>query len=103
MQPEARKLLIDMRDTEQAITEFVADRKATCVKGDNLLRSAIYHQFTLIGEALSQLVKLHRPLAQRISEYSRIIAFRNQIIHGSAKIDDEITWRIVQDKLPILR
>jgi uncharacterized protein with HEPN domain len=37
-----------------------------------------------------------------ISEHSRIIAFRNQIIHGYARIDDEITWRIIQDKLPIL-
>jgi uncharacterized protein with HEPN domain len=42
-------------------------------------------------------------VAERITEYTRIIGFRNQIIHGYAKVDDEITWRIIQDKLPVLR
>jgi uncharacterized protein with HEPN domain len=42
-------------------------------------------------------------VANKISEHWRIVGFRTQIIHGYAKIDDEITWRIIQDKLPILR
>jgi len=41
-------------------------------------------------------------MAKRISEYARIIGFRSQVVHGYAKIDDEITWRIFQDKLPVL-
>jgi uncharacterized protein with HEPN domain len=57
----------------------------------------------IIGEAMSQLRDFDNTTALRISEYLRIIGFRNQIIHGYGKIDDEITWRIIHDKLPILR
>jgi uncharacterized protein with HEPN domain len=67
-----------------------------------LLRSAIYFKFVIIGEALAQLAKQDPAAAGRISEVPRIIGFRNQIIHGYAKIDDEITWRIIETKVPIL-
>jgi uncharacterized protein with HEPN domain len=56
----------------------------------------------IIGEALARLRALDEPTSYRVTECRRIIGFRNQIIHGYAKIDDEITWRIIQDKLPIL-
>ncbi len=38
-----------------------------------------------------------------ISEYRRIIAFRNILIHGYAEIDDRLVWDIVESKLPRLR
>lgn len=103
MPPEIRKLLVDMRDAAGALAEFSAGKELADFARDKLLRSAIYYQFVLIGEALAQLRSLDEPTAEKISEYWRIIGFRNQIIHGYAKIDDEITWRIVKDKLPILR
>jgi uncharacterized protein with HEPN domain len=68
-----------------------------------LLRAGIYYEFVVVGEALSQLRELDEATAERISEHWRIVGFRNQIIHGYAKIDDEITWRIIRDKLPVLR
>jgi uncharacterized protein with HEPN domain len=102
MQPEIRKLLTDMYEAAEAIAQFVKGKSRDDLKGDRLLRSGIYYQFMIIGEALAQLRQADDSIAQRISEYPRIIGFRNQIIHGYAKIDDEITWRLVQDKLPIL-
>jgi uncharacterized protein YutE (UPF0331/DUF86 family) len=54
------------------------------------------------GEALSQLRRLAPEVADRISESGRIIAFRNQLIHGYGVIQPEITWSIIQDKLPTL-
>lgn len=41
--------------------------------------------------------------AERITEWHRIIAFRNQLIHGYGVIKNELTWDIVQSKLPVLR
>jgi uncharacterized protein with HEPN domain len=64
--------------------------------------AAVYYEFVIIGEALTNLRQTDEPTYDRISENSRIVGFRNQIIHGSAKIDDEITWRIIEDKLPVL-
>ena len=47
--------------------------------------------------------KLDRMVAERISEHSRVIAFRNILIHGYADVDDLLVWDIVQTKLPVLR
>lgn len=102
MRPESRKYLGDMLECAQAIQEFVKGRRAEDLGTDNLLRSAIYWQYAVIGEALSQLTRVDEATAEHISEHRRIIGFRNQIVHGYARIDDEITWGITQTKLPKL-
>ena len=39
-------------------------------------------------------------LAARITDYRKMIAFRNILIHGYADIDDLLVWDIVQTRLP---
>jgi uncharacterized protein with HEPN domain len=103
MRPESRRWVEDMLEAAKLIAVFVTGKSETDFAGDKLLRGGIYYQFMIIGEALSRLRADEPAIAERVSEYWRIIGFRNQIIHGYARIDDEITWRIIQDKLPILR
>jgi uncharacterized protein with HEPN domain len=67
-----------------------------------LLRSGVHWNFAVIGEALSQLHKLDPTTIEQISEWRRIIGFRNQLIHGYGVIRHTITWDIVEQKLPIL-
>ena len=69
---------------------------------DEMARAAVERQFEIVGEALSQLAKLDASLATRISEYRRIIAFRNILVHGYAEVDDLLVWDIVESKLPTL-
>ena len=92
-----------MQEAANLMAGFLENRTLPDLKGDPLLRSAIYYQFTIVGEALAQLRQQDEVTALRISEALRIIGFRNQVVHGYGKIDDEITWRILQGKLPILR
>lgn len=103
MPPESRKLLLDMQAAANSIDEFVAGKTVADLANDKLLRAGIYFQFMIVGEALSQLRDLDEATTERLSEYWRIIGFRNQIVHGYANVDDEITWRIIESKLPILR
>jgi uncharacterized protein with HEPN domain len=103
MQPETRKLLADMLDAADAIVEFTAGKSVADLAGNKLLRAGIYYEFVIVGEALSRLRQSDPETAEKISENWRIVGFRNQIIHGYARIDDEITWRIIELKLPILR
>ena len=42
------------------------------------------------------------PLAARVSEHRRIIAFRNLLIHGYADVDDHLVWSVAEGKLPVL-
>jgi uncharacterized protein YutE (UPF0331/DUF86 family) len=53
--------------------------------------------------ALAQLAKLDQALSGQITEYRRIIAFRNILIHGYAEGDDRLVWDVVETNLPFLR
>jgi uncharacterized protein with HEPN domain len=103
MQPEVQKLLTDALEACKAVTEFLSGKSLSDFLSDKLLRAGVYYEFAIIGEALSQLRQRDPMALDQISENARIIGFRNQIIHGYGKLDDEITWRIVQTKLPILQ
>jgi uncharacterized protein with HEPN domain len=103
MRLESRKLLADALEAAAAIEEFAKGRNWPDMERDKLLRSGIYWQFVVIGEALSQLRKIDEASFNRITECWRIVGFRNQIIHGYQVIQDNVTWQIVQDKLPVLR
>lgn len=102
MPPEARKLLTDMLNSAEAVLRFVSGKTLEDMRLDDVLRSSVYFKFVVIGEALAQLRRFDPTLADRINESSRIIAFRNQVIHGYGLVDDEITWRIVETKVPVL-
>ena len=56
----------------------------------------------IIGEALNQLSKVDPVLASKISDLPQIIAFRNQLIHGYAKIKATTVWTVIEDSLPPL-
>ena len=70
---------------------------------DVLLRSAVERQLEIIGEALNRLSRTDPPVAQRITDTPRIIAFRNVLIHGYSEIDDGVVWDVINTNLPILR
>jgi uncharacterized protein with HEPN domain len=68
-----------------------------------LLQSGVERQFEIIGEALGQLAKVDQQLAIQITDYQKIVSFRNVLIHGYADVDDELVWDIVETRLPVLR
>jgi uncharacterized protein with HEPN domain len=103
MQLEAKKYLHDMHQAAELIARFTGGKSLDEYARDVQLRSAVERQFEIIGEALAQLSRHDPPLAERISEKPRIIAFRNILIHGYAELDHRIVWDIVQSKLPTLR
>ena len=103
MRLEAKKYLYDVQQAADLVAAFTAARRLSDYEADALLRSAVERQFEIIGEALAQLARLDETIAARISEYRRIIAFRNILIHGYAEVDHRTVWDIVESKLPTLR
>ncbi|WP_442930720.1 HepT-like ribonuclease domain-containing protein [Mycolicibacterium sp. 050232] len=51
---------------------------------------------------LNQLSKVDEVISAQIPELSRIVAFRNILIHGYADVDDALVWQVIVDKLPEL-
>ncbi|HEY1685048.1 MAG TPA: DUF86 domain-containing protein [Tepidisphaeraceae bacterium] len=103
MQPESRKLLQDMSEAAGDITAMTQSKSVDNYLASKELRWAVERGFEIIGEALSQLSKLDPDTAHCITEYRKIISFRNVLIHGYSHINDMRTWDIVQQDLPVLR
>ncbi len=102
MQLRSKKYLEDIRMAVDAISEFTDGKTVGDYDEDHLLRSAVERQFVIIGEALNCLVYEDLPTAERISDYRRIIDFRNVLVHGYDIVDDFVVWDIVAIKLPLL-
>ncbi len=58
--------------------------------------------FWIIGEALKMALQHDPSLAVSISNTTRIISFRNRLIHGYATIADEVVWGVLETNLPVL-
>lgn len=102
MRLEAKKYLHDIRQAADLLVEFTAGKQFADYEHDAMLRAAVEREFEITGEALVQLARLDEGLAARISDYRRIIAFRNILIHGYAQVDARLVWDIVESKLPTL-
>ena len=83
--------------------EFIGSRTFADYASDAMLRSAVERQLEIVGEALAQLARIDPATASQISEYQRIIAFRNILIHGYLEIDHRIVWNVLELKLPTVR
>ena len=101
--PDITALLFDIQHAAGGIVLFTTGKSLDDYKGDRMLRSAVERQFEIIGEAMTRLRAKAPDLVERITDYRKIISFRNVLIHGYDSVNDEITWRIVVEKVPILQ
>ena len=90
MRLEARKYLRDIQVAAERIERFTRGKGFEQYLADEMLRSAVERQFSIVGEALSRLDKDSPDVAAAIPHHGRIIAFRNILIHGYAAVDDRI-------------
>ena len=102
MQREAKKYLYDIQQAARLIGEFTDGKTFTDYQSSAMLRSAVERQFEIIGEAVTHLARLAPQLISRISEYEKIIGFRNVLIHGYADVNDRAVWYVIEADLPTL-
>lgn len=103
MRPESAKYLEDILEAADRISSYTRDKTKEQYMETPELRDAVQWNFAVIGEALGQLHNIDPEMAERITEWRRIIAFRNQLIHGYGVIKNGITWDIIERKVPTLR
>lgn len=102
MKRRIRKLLYDIQRAALLIAEFTASKTFADYERDAMLRAAVEREFVIIGEAVSRLASADQEMANNISEYQRMIAFRNILVHGYADVDNGLVWNIVEANLPKL-
>lgn len=103
MKWESKKHLYDMEQACNRISEFAQGKNFADYNGDIYFQSAVERQFQILGEALNRLEKADPDLAHRIPNTRDIINFRNILVHGYDKVDNEIVWGIVVRYVPELR
>lgn len=101
-QRDPRAFLWDVAQAERAVEVFITGMDAHTYANSALVTAAVERKFEIIGEALNQLSKFDAALAARVPELSKIVAFRNQLIHSYAAVDSLVVWNIAQQSLPRL-
>ena len=79
MQRDPRAFLFDIQQACSLLVQFTSGKTLADYRADAMLRSAVERQFEIIGEALSQLLKVHPEFGPRIGSQRQIIAFRNRL------------------------
>lgn len=102
MRLETRKYLADILRAANLVQSFTDSKALADYEEDILLRSAVERQFEIIGEAMNKLAASDVDIARQITNFQRIISFRNILIHGYADVDDSLVWNVVETFLPNL-
>ena len=103
MPHDPQKHLFDILQACELIADFTKDKSLEQFKDNALLRSAVERQFQIIREALSQLLRRFPDLSSKITDYQDIINFRHILVHGYDRIEDDVTWGVIQANLPVLK
>lgn len=102
MPHDPEKYLYDMANSCRFLVGYVSGRSFDDFRTDRGFRSAIERELQIIGEALLQLTKVSMTIAQRISDYNRIIRFRHVLVHGYDRLNQDVEWYIVTERIPVL-
>jgi uncharacterized protein with HEPN domain len=103
MHADARKLLWDALQAAERVARFTHGKTFDDYLADELLRSGVERQLAIVGEALGQLRRIDAATAGSIAELSRVVGFRNVLVHAYAGVDSRIVWGIVEGDLDPLR
>ena len=104
MSPDrALKYLWDAHRAAERIARFTAGSGHDEYLANDMMRAAVERQFEIIGEAFASLRRVDPGLAAGIPDLSRVVAFRNLLIHAYATVDDRLVWAVVERDLPRLR
>ncbi len=97
------KYLLDIQNCIHSIQFHLGERRDFFEYQSNItIKRAVEREFEIIGEALNNALKIDADLRNSITDYKKIVALRNYIIHSYDNITDATIWGIINKSLPIL-
>ncbi|MBM5791831.1 MAG: DUF86 domain-containing protein [Cyanobacteria bacterium M_surface_10_m1_298] len=100
MKRDPRAFLSDVIEAGSAILQAVHPISLESYSTNRLIRSSVEREFTIIGEALSQLSQRDPELFTQIREAPQIISFRNKLTHEYIKVNNLLVWGVIENDLP---
>ena len=102
MRPSSAKFLEDIREAARTVQEITSERLFADYQADKVLRLAVERCFEIIGEAMRRLDESDHDTAAKVSDFQRIISFRNVLIHGYSLVKHDLVWSVVEIQVPRL-
>ena len=103
MRPERTpRTLRQIADACSFVLSVTEEKSLEDYTGERLLRQAVERNLQIIGEAVGRLRRDDLETLARLSEYERIVGFRNVLVHGYDLVDDDIVWNTIRTNLPLL-
>jgi uncharacterized protein with HEPN domain len=87
-------------DAIAAIESYVIGGREVFLR-ERLIQDAVIRNFEVIGEAASRLSPATRGSAGPL--WTRVVAFRNRLIHGYWSVDLLLVWDVIRNDLPGLK
>lgn len=103
MRRKADVFLLDIWKAADYIVRRTSNMKLSGYLEDEDVRFAVERNFTIIGEAASNLRDHYPSVGAKVEALPAIVAFRNFIIHQYWSVDDESVWEIVEQDVVALR
>jgi len=102
MRDEVKRYLEDILHSILMIEKF----KATIAtyeqyETNDLIKSAVQWQLSVIGEALNNALKMDSELS--ITNARKVVDMRNKLIHGYDEVEDTVVWNVIVKYLPLLK
>ena len=94
--------LSDISEAADAIQRFLADTDYDRFMPNDLVRSAVLHKLTIIGEAAAHISKELRARYPDIP-WSDIVGLRNIAVHAYFGVDWFTVWVTATNEVPILQ
>ena len=97
-----RKHIYDIVEAGKAILAFTEGLTERAFLDNALVQAAVERKFEIVGESLNRIARDDEEVLVQISDYQRIIGFRNILAHGYDAIDQRLVWDAVRNHLPQL-
>jgi uncharacterized protein with HEPN domain len=95
---EPKLLIEDILEAANKIKKYTFRLKLETFLNDSKTMDAVIRNFEIIGEAARRLPDEFKEKYPQI-DWTRIIGFRNRIVHDYIGIDYNIVWSIIQNYL----
>ena len=94
--------LSDIVQAADSIARFVAGMGEERFVGDDLVRSAVLHKLTVIGEAAARVSSELRQSYPEIP-WADVVGFRNIAVHAYFSVDWRVVWNAAVSDAPALK
>ena len=93
----------EILESIEAINSYVKGMDFGGYTKDGKTKAAVERKLLIIGEALNQMKGVNPDFEKKVTDFRKIVGFRNILVLGYFGIDDALVWDVVTNKMAQLK